>query len=152
MKPQKISSDRVWDINYPIYVSPVLEAQDIIHIPGQFEYKYLDEIYSYVVEAYKTKDKIYIYDAIPINLWNKRVCKIPYEKRLKTVRELVFSQVAKVDKVLDLDVVLIDNPAELFEYCDNLLTQDYKKIRIMDVNGDYVFGDANNGECLELLL
>lgn len=149
MKAQKCSVN-IYDINYPCYISPIPQGERIVHIPGQFEFKYLDNIYSYVIEAYKTADKLLIFDTVPLHLWNKKVCHIRYEKRLKYVRELVYGQVANPEKVMDLESVLIDNPAELIDYCDNLLTQGYTKARIMDVNGYYIFGQAQNGEYLEL--
>lgn len=147
------ASVNIYDLTFPCYVSPVPQnSARILHIPGQFEYKYLDNVYSFVVEGYKTVDRILLFDAIPYTLWQKKVCRIPYEKRLKFVRELVYAQIAKPDNVLDLDSVLIDNPAELTDYCDNMLTQGFTKVRIMDVNGNYVFGQSNNGEYLELEL
>lgn len=151
MKHQ-VCSVNIYDINYPCYVSPIPKGERIVHVPGQYEFKYLDNIYSFVVEAYKTDEKLLLFDAVPLYLWQKKICQLRYEKRLKYVRELVYGQVANVEKVMDLESVLIDNPVELTDYCDNLLTQGYAKARIMDVNGHYVFGQAQNGEYLELEL
>lgn len=151
MKHQEASVN-IWDITYPVYVSPIPKGLRILHIPGQFEYKYLDNAYSFIVEAYKNEDKIFIFDAIPYTLWQKQICNISYEKRLKYVREIVYDRIAQPDFVVDLEAVLVDNPAELTDYCDNLLTQGYSKARIMDVRGNYVFGQSINGEYLELKL
>lgn len=153
MQPQQVlKSTSLYDLNYPIYVSPIPIGVKILHIPGQFEYKHLDNVYSYVAEAYKTDDRIYIFDVIPLNLWQKKVCKINYETRLKYVRKVVYDQIGKPEEVLDLETVLIDNPAELTDYFDNLLSQAYKSVMIHDVNGHYVFGRATNGELLEMEL
>ena len=141
----------IYDINYPCYVAAVpLDSVRVINIPGVYEYKHLDSIFAYVVEAYKTKDKLYLADSMLTPLWHKQICQIPFEKRIKTVRELTYEVVAKTDHVLDLDYVLIDNPAELNDYIDNLLTYGHTKIRIMDVNGYYVFGESQEGEYYEL--
>lgn len=143
----------VYDLKYPCYVSPVpLDAQRIVHIPGEFEFNHLDNVAGWVIEAYKTKDMIYVFDAIPRSLWHKGICRIPFEKRLKYVRTLVTSQIAAFDKVIDLSTVLIDNPIELIDYLDNLLTAGIKVARIMDVDGFYVFGQCTNGEYMELEL
>lgn len=141
----------IYDIKYPCYVAPVPpEGNRILHVPGEFEYGQLDNVAGWVIEAYKTKDMLYIFDAVPRSLWFKRICRIPYEKRLKYVRILVTSQIAAFDKVMDLSSVLIDNPAELTDYLDNLLTAGIKVARIMDVDGFYVFGECTNGEYMEL--
>lgn len=151
MTPQEASVN-IWDFNYPCYVSPIPKGDKFTHVPGLFEFKHLDGIHSFVIEGYKTPDKLWICDVIPFYLWKKNVCNITFEKRLKIVRAIVFESVAKPEHVMDLDAVLIDNPAELTDYCDNLLTQGYERVRIMDVNGNYVFGQSNNGEYLELAL
>jgi aryl carrier-like protein len=141
----------IYDINYPCYVAAIpLDSVRVMNIPGEYEYKHLDSIFAYVVEAYKTKDKLYLADSMLTALWHKGICQVPFEKRIKIVRELVYSVVAKPDQVLDLDYVLIDNPAELNDYIENLLTYGYKTIRIMDVNGYYVFGESREGEYYEL--
>jgi len=143
----------IYDITYPCYVAGIpVDSQRIIHIPGSFEYKYLEGIASYVVEGYKTKDKIYLFDVIPYNLWVQKVCKLSYEKRLKAVRQICTAQIADFSKVIDLDTVKIDNPHELTEYCENLLTLGHVRARILAADGHYVFGESNNGELLELKL
>jgi len=143
----------IYDLKYPCLVSPIPpDSTRILHIPGEFEYSGLDTVISFVLECYKTKNKIYVYDAIPINLWRKKVCRIPYEKRIKYVRTVVTSQIADFTKVCDLPAELIDNPIELSDYCDNMLTQGITTARIMDVDGYYVFGKCNKAEYLEMEL
>lgn len=143
----------IFDLSYPIYIAPIPKgATRIINIPGQYEYQHLEEIRSYVIEAYKTEDKIFIFDVIPYHLWRKEICRISYEKRLRFLRQLVTAQITKFDKVIDLDSVLIDNPHELSDYCDALLTGGYEAVRLMDVNGNYVFGECKNCEYLEMEL
>src|ERR1043165_344947 len=89
----------IYDINYPCYISAIpKDAQRILNVPGQFEYKYLEGVKSYVLEGYKTKDKIFLFDVIPFNLWRKQVCKISYEKRLKALHTICTSQIANFDK------------------------------------------------------
>lgn len=141
----------IYDINYPCYVAAIpLNSSRIIHIPGVYEYKYLDNIFAYVVEAYKTEDKLYLADTMLSVLWHKQICQIPFEKRVRAVRELVYDVVANTEHVLDLDYVLIDNPAEYNDYVENLLELGYKTIRIMDVNSYYIFGEALDGEYYEI--
>jgi hypothetical protein len=143
----------IYDLTYPVYVAAVpKDCDSILHIPGQFEFKEFEGVYSYVIEAYKTKTKLYVYDVIPYHLWIKGVCNITYEKRLSFLRKLCTAQINNFDKVQDLPSVLIDNPFEFSEYCDNLLTSGYDYVRIMDVNGFYVFGECKNGELLEMKL
>ena len=152
MKPQPVQVN-IYDISYPCYVAAIPNgAQRIINIPGQSEYKYLEGVKSYVIEAYKTPSRIYVFDVVPFNLWTKKVCKIPYEKRLKFLRQLCTSQITNFDKVMDLDSTLVDNPYELSDYCEALLTAGFETVRIMDVNGNYVFGECTNGEYMELKL
>lgn len=149
----ELSYINLYDLNYPVYVSPIpLDSNKITHIPGLYEYKHLDNVYLHVVEGYKTKDKIYLFDCVPYNLWNKKICNLTYEKRLKTLRTIVYEEVCLPDFVIHLDCVLIDNPVELIDYCENLLTQAYKKVRIMDGNAFYSFAQNDKGESLELEL
>lgn len=143
----------IYDIKYPCYVSPIpLNSTRIVHIPGEFEYKHLDETMEWVIEAYHDKEVLHVFDAMPRTLWYKGVCKIPFEKRLKYVRILVTDQIAAFDKVLDLSTVLVDNPIELRDYCENLKELGYKTIRIMDTDGYYVFGECLNNEYMEMNL
>lgn len=143
----------IYDINYPCYVSGIpKDAQRIAHIPGEFEYKYLDGIISYVLEGYKTKDRIYLFDVVPLHLWKKGVCRISFELRLKALHKICTAQIADFSKVIDLPALLIDNPFELTDYCEGLLTNGIERVRIMDVNGNYVFGESVNGEFMELKL
>lgn len=143
----------IYDITYPCYVSAIPpDAERIINIPGQFEYMGLDGVKSYVIEAYKTSDKLFVFDVVPYHLWVKKICKIPYEKRLRFLRALCTAQIARFDKVIDLDSTLVDNPHELSSYCEALLTAGFKAVRIMDVDGNYVFGECTNGEYMELEL
>lgn len=152
MKPQPIEPN-IYDITYPCYIAPIpLNSSRIVNIPGEFEFKHLDTVRSYVVEAYKTPDRMYVFDCIPFHLWRKKVCKIPYEKRLKFLRELCTAQIAKFDKVIDLDSTLVSNPYELKDYCEALLTAGFQTVRIMDVNGNYIFGECQNCEYMELKL
>lgn len=140
----------IYNINYPCYVSPVPEGTRIIHIPGVMEYQHLDNTYGYVIEGYQTPEKLYLFDCIPLVLWYKQKCLIAYEDRLKDIRILVNSYIANPKKVIDLNALLIDNQIEMADYLDNLLTQGYKKARIMDANGNYVFGEAKNNEYVEI--
>lgn len=152
MKPMTCSNKNVniFDINYPCYVSEIPNnSQRILYIPGEFEYKYLDEVRNYVLEGYKTENQIYLFDTILHSLWKKGVCNISYEKRLKTLHTLCTSQIANFSKVTDLPTLLIENPYEFNDYRESLLTNGIKKVRIMDVNGNYVFGESQNGEYLE---
>lgn len=152
MKPQPIQPN-IYDITYPCYVAPIPKnAKRIINIPGESEFQYLEGIKSYVVEAYKTDSRMFIFDVVPFHLWHKKVCKVPYEKRLKFLRQLCTAQISRFDKVIDLDSTLVDNPFELRDYCDALLTVGFETVRIMDVNGNYVFGECQNGEYMELKL
>jgi hypothetical protein len=155
MKPMtcKASEINIYDINYPCYLSDIPpDGQRIAHIPGEFEYRYLEGVKSYVIEAYKTKDKLYVFDVVPLHLWKKSICRIPYEKRLKALHRIVTEQIADFAKVVDLAAVLVENPFELSDYCDGLLTKGTERVRIMDVNGNYVFGECTNGEYMELKL
>lgn len=141
----------IYDITYPCYVAGIPPgAKRIIHAPGQFEYTFLDNVRSFVVEAYKTPERLYVFDVVPYHLWVKQICQIPFEKRLKFLRTMCTSQISNFDKVMDLPAVLIDTPFKLHEYCDELLTKGYETVRIMDVNGFYVFGECQNGEYMEL--
>lgn len=143
----------IYDINYPCYISGVpLESQRIIHIPGEFEYQHLDGVKSFVIEAYKTKTRLYLFDVVPLHLWKKGICRISFEKRLKALHQLTTAQISNFDKVIDLAAVLVDNPFELEDYCESLLTKGVERVRIMDVNGNYVFGESVNGEYMELKL
>lgn len=149
----EINSVNLYDLNYPLYVSPIpLNSQKIVHIPGKYEYKHLEEIYTYVVEGYKTQEKIYLYDCVPCSYWFKKIYNVDYDKRLKNLRTLIYKDVNLPDVVTQLDCVLIDNPIELIDYCDNLLTQNYKKVKIMDGNAFYLFEHNGKGESLELEL
>lgn len=150
MQPQQ-GTVNIYDLKYPCYVAAIPnDSTRIVHVPGEFEFQHLDEIFDWVIEAYRTKDCLYIFDAMPRKLWQKGVCNIPYEKRLKYVRTLVTGVISSFDKVMDLWTVLIDNPVEFKDYCDNLRDGSYKRIRIMDSDGFYVFGECENNEYMEM--
>jgi hypothetical protein len=152
MTGQKIEAN-LYDLNYPLYVVPVKsQAVDVLHIPGVFEYKELEPSFLHTLHAYKEEGVYYVYDAIPINLWHKQVCHISYEERRKKVIEAVYSYISQPKAVQEASSVLIDNPAELIDYCDNLLTQGFKSAKLYDKSGHYVFGQVHNGECLEITL
>lgn len=141
----------VYDLSYPCYIAGIPEgAERIIHIPGLYEFKYLDEAYGYVVEAYKTKEQLLIFDCMTLDLWNKQKCFIEYQKRVRKVRELVGSQIANFKKVMDLPMVECETPIDAIDYLDNLLTSGYKKARIMYGYGHYIFGDSVDGEYVEI--
>ena len=133
----------IYDLSYPCYVAGIPAGDRIIHIPGQFEYKYLADLLSFVIEAYKVGDKYYVFDTMTLDLWNKQKCQLSYAKRLRVVRSILNDEYANKKHLLDLPMTLIDNVLDLKDYCDNLLTQGYNKIRVMYEHGEYVFGTAN---------
>ena len=148
-----ITFDQIYDLSYPLYIAGIPpNSIQILHIPGEFEYEFLEETISYTIEAYKTESKLYLFDVIPLHLWKKKICNIPYEKRLKSLRTLCTSQIANFKRVIDLPILLVDNPHELSDYCEGLRSKGYSKARLMDVNTFYVFGECAKGEIMELQL
>lgn len=143
----------VYDLSYPCYVAGIPEdSQQIAHIPGHFEYQSLDQTYGYVLEGYKTKDTIFLFDCIPLNLWHKKVCLMEYYKRLRHLRRIIVGEIADFKKVIDLPMVECQTPIDAIDYLDNLLTSGFKKARIMSANGYYIFGEAVDGEFVEIEL
>lgn len=141
----------IYSLNYPCYVAGIPEdGVRIVHIPGLFEYSKLESPHGYVLEAYRTKDKMYVFDCMSLNLWYKNKCMISFEKRLKKLRSILNDYICDPKNVIDLPLVLLDNPAEMSDYLDNLLTMGYKKVRIMYAYGEYVFGECKNQELIEM--
>ncbi len=155
MKPmQKQNKDlSVYDFTYPCYIAGIPEdSQRIIHIPGQFEYTGLDYTFGYVMEGYKTKDKIYVFDCMKLDYWEKSRCDKEYYKRLINLRKVITGEIADFKKVIDLPMVLCDTPIDAVDYLDNLLDSGYKSARVMSADGYYIFGDAVDGEFIEVSL
>ena len=153
MLAKEIKIEDIYDINYPCYISGIpKDSVKITHIPGQFEYQHLDKVKAYVIEAYKTKNKLFLYDCIPCLLWEKKICLIPYEKRIKTLHRIVTEQLSNFDKVIDLYADLVENPYDFQEVYKELKQKNIEKIRIMDVNGNYIFGQTVENELMEMSL
>lgn len=143
----------VYELTYPCYIAGIPEdSQRIIHIPGQFEYGQLETTYGYVIEGYKTKDCIFLFDCMNLALWHKQKCFREYYKRLRDLRRIIVGEIADFKKVIDLPMVECQTPIEAIDYLDNLLTSGFKTARIMSANGYYIFGDALDGEYVEVEL
>lgn len=148
--PIKLS---IYDLSYPCYVAAVpLESERIIHVPGLYEYKNLDNTFGFVIEGYRTKDITYLFDCMKLELWNKKKCLIFYENRLKTLRGMINDEIGRNPQLTDLPMVLVDDPMECKDYCENLLQFGITSVRIMSPTGYYVFGQAKNEEYLEMNL
>lgn len=142
----------VYDVSYPCYIAGIPEGERIIHIPGRYEYKDLEETYGYVIEGYKTKDKIYLFDCLDVDLWYKSRCDIRYEKRIRMTRAIISESISKRKVVQDLPMVLCDTPIDAIDYLDNLMGQGFEKARIMYSKAYYVFGECQNDEYVEIEL
>lgn len=149
----QLKETTIYDISYPCFVMGIPEDSNrIIHIPGQFEFKDLDKTFGYVLEGYKTKDKLYLFDGMSLNLWNKKVCMIEYYKRLRHVRKILIGEIADFTRVIDLPMVECETPIDAIDFLDNLMDLGYKRAKIMSSNGYYIFGNALDGECVEIEL
>jgi hypothetical protein len=141
----------IFDITYPCYVSSIpVDSKRVIYIPEQSKYQFLDIIDDWVIEGYRTNEKIYLCDCLPIQDWNRKKSNIPFSQRIRYVRNLVNSVIGNYSKVSDLPTQLIDNPLEMTNYIKEALTTEIKTIRILDRDKNYVFGECENNEYLEL--
>ncbi len=143
----------VYELSYPCYIAGIpVDSQRILHVPGLYEFKYLDQSYGYVLEGYKTDKKIFLFDCMPLDLWNKQKCLMEYYKRLRATRRIIVGEIADFEHVLDLPMVECQTPIDTIDFLDNLLTSGFKTARIMSTNGHYVFGDSIDGEFVEVEL
>lgn len=145
------TSVNIFDITYPCYVSPIpIDSKRILYIPNESNYSDLSSVRYKVLEGYKTSDKIYLFDCIKLDNWELKSYPVPYYIRLKDTRNIVNSQIVNYRKVLDLETDLIKNPNEFQNYINELLAEGIKSVRIMNVDSEYVFGECQYNEYMEL--
>lgn len=93
-----------------------------------------------------------IYDAIPIQEWVARKGKTTYDKRLKTVRELVQSRISDRKKIQDIDSTTCNTAKEVIELYKSYLKNDYEGAMIKNPLGYYKWKRVTplSGEMLKM--
>jgi ATP-dependent DNA ligase len=81
--------------------------------------------------------KYVVYDCVPVKDWLSQKTKIIYENRLKTLREVVNSQIADHKKVIDISNDLINTSAEAVSLYKEYLNKGYEGCMLKAPDGLY---------------
>lgn len=134
----------IMDINLPSHCAGIKsDWQHIIHIPGKYEYEYLDKSFGCVLFGYKTENKILLYDCVPLDLWYKKRCDIIYSERLKELRSIINEQIQLPLKVLDLPLVEHYSSASIASEAEFEVLDGFDLLKVIDSNSYFDFNNIN---------
>lgn len=127
-------------LNYPCHIQFIPKLKrDITFMLGFMVEYYYDE----------KNCKYYYFDCMPYDNWMEKKCKLVFENRITILRQ-VLSEIANYSEDIDLPTTKVDNPAQIVEIYKKCLTDGYEGVRILDENGYYCFGEAQDGQFWEL--
>ena len=86
-----------------------------------------------------------VFDAIPLDDWEKRSCGLNYASRLRLLRQVV-NRISDYTKVLDSPTDKVNNSAELVKLYRNYLTDGLEGVMIKSENGPYHWGRVGFGK------
>lgn len=135
------SSDEIPDLgqlNYPVYVAAIFKAPEIEL-----------ELFGCILLAYKVEDRYMCFDCLPKIDWKSKNCRLTYEERLCLLRQTL-SETADYTKYFDLPYQ-VSNPVQLLDFYKEALTNDYRGVKIYDIDGKYEFGDTITNTYFELI-
>ena len=132
---------KIEQLKYPCYVQPLPDLEHLEDVLlGHKAFYYYD----------KKHNKRYYYDCMPMTDYIAKKCKLTFEERLIKLR-MILSELANYIEEIDLPTTKVTNPVELLDIYKDSLTNGFKGIRILNMDGYYIFGESTEGELWELM-
>jgi len=81
--------------------------------------------------------KFHVWDAMPVQDWERQKCNLPYEERLKLVRKILNNIVADYQKVIDIPNDIVNSSKEAVDLYKKYLKDGYEGSMIKRPDGLY---------------
>jgi hypothetical protein len=116
-------------LEYPVYVSPIGQVEDILEVAGK------------ILLYFVVGGRHFCYDAMYADHWKEKSCRLTYQERL-TLLYHTLAEIAQYTKYIDAPY-RVTNPAELKDFYKNTLTDGHKGIRIYTTDGKFPFKEED---------
>lgn len=99
-----------------------------------------------------TSLKYVVYDCVPLKDWENRSCKLSYDFRLNTLRQLVQSDIGDRKRITDIVSDTVNSSGEAVELYKKYLTDGYEGVMLKNPLGYYKWKrtTVNSGEMLKV--
>jgi len=132
-----------------VYENPKL-LEHFKALEGMYKYVLDGELYIHnenfnnIASTLTTEDaeipkglKYVVFDCIPIKDWDKQKCTIPYEERLKILREVLNDQVADYKRIIDVATDKCNNAKEVKDLYKKYLNNNYEGLMLRNPDAEY---------------
>ena len=144
------------NVNIPVYFNNLVKTEEYV-LDGElysndYNFEELQNTINTENGVIPISLKYIVYDCMKVKNWELQSCNVPYEQRLKKVRELVTHTIADTKKVIDVESYIVNSSGEAVNLYKSFLKRGYEGGVIKDPMGLYKWGRATlkSGELLKM--